>query len=263
MNYQRGAAVVWVIVLLIILIAGAVFWFSTRSSPQPTTPSTTTTDEQAPQTTDTPQQPAEVDLMPTIVPDEIVPIQPAAGVDEPSNRTSASTQYLPSPSSQSVTVRNQNGQITATPDASGSWQFTFSGAFAQQQQGYVLNLGDGTQVALQCETPSANGNVCDQLAPVSHTYTQPGAYQVQLVETSVGAGNEQNSTLLSLTVPDSSDPSAPASDNAPPAATSSGDGSGGGNSNSGPSTNSGDGSSQGQIGCTFISPGGGCITLIH
>jgi hypothetical protein len=258
MKYRKGAATVWVIVLLIIIvIAGAAFWFSTRSSAQPTTASAT--ESQAQQTT---SQPAQATQTQTPEQYAILPLQPVAEIDPRTNNASLSSENPPSLSPQAVTVRNQNGQMTATPDASGSWQFTFTGAFAQLQQSYVLDWGDGTQTTLQCETPSADGqSVCDQFAPVSHTYAEPGAYQAQLIETSAGASNEQDSTLLSVTVPDSSTPSAPASDNTPPPATPSGSGSSGSNSNSGPITNSGNGGSHIQAGCTFMTAEGGCITL--
>lgn len=261
MNYQRGAVVVWVIVLLIIVaIAGATVWHLTGSSAQPS--STSATDSQDQGTTDASQADQQTQTQP-VEQDTLVPMQPSAEFIQQTNRTSVPGRNLSSSSSHVITVRNQNGQIMATLNASGSWQFTFAGAFAFRQQSYALNFGDGTRITLQCETPSVNGNVCDQFTPVSHTYTQPGSYQVELVETSDGTGNGQNSTLLSMTVPDSTGSSTPAPDNTPPAGTPSGGGSGGSNSNDGSSISSGDGRSPIQAGCTFMTPGGGCITLIH
>jgi hypothetical protein len=263
MNHQRGATVVWIIVVLIIIIAGAAFWFSTRSSAQVSTPATIDS-----QTQQSAAQPA---ATPPSQPYAILPMSapPIAYDNQPSNEASAATQYLPSASSQAVAVRNQKGEMKATPGASGLWQFTFTGAFAWQQQSYVLNFGDGTHVTLQCETPAANGQpVCDQLAPVSHTYTQPGPYQAELEDTSAdaGAGTQQDSTLLSVTVPNSPDASAPTSDNTSSAVTPSEGAGGGSNSNSGASTNSGGSggsSSYVKAGCTFVTSEGVCMTLIR
>ena len=108
-----------------------------------------------------------------------------------------------SPETQPITVQNQNGQMTATPTASNTWQFSFGGAFAEQQQTYVLDFGDGAQVSVQCQTMAADGQpVCNQLAALTHTYTKAGAYQVKLLETfvGVGPGNEQTTALLALQV---------------------------------------------------------------
>ena len=233
---------------------------------QSTTPAATTTEAQTPQPTDSsssqPTQRIEIQSLEQFLPAQS---QSAAGASPRTSRTSVSGRDLPLPSSHALTVRNHNGQLTATPDASGVWHFTFTGTFAQQQQSYVLDFGDGTQTTLQCVTPAPDGHpACDQFAPVSHTYTESGPHQVALIETFVGAGNEGDSTLLSVTVPDGSGAGAPASDTAPPAAPPLGAGSGGGMPNTGPSTNSGDGSSSHvKDGCTFVSNGGDCISITH
>ena len=185
MNYRKGSASTWaIIILVIVIIAGAAYWYLTQGSAQPTTSPTT----QALQATEQ---------------NQTTPTQPATQNVQQTNTAPASNPTPASQPAQPVTVQNQNGQMTATPTTVNTWQFSFNGPFAEQQQSYVLDYGDGTQVSVQCETPATNGQpVCNQLAPLTHTYTSSGTHQVKFEETFVGAGpgNEQVSTLLSLSV---------------------------------------------------------------
>ena len=102
---------------------------------------------------------------------------------------------------QAVTAHNQGDQMTATPTAANTWQFTFGGPFAEQQQSYTLDYGDGAQASVQCQTPATDGQpVCDQFAPLTHKYAKAGTYRAQLLVTfvGVGPGNEETTTLLSV-----------------------------------------------------------------
>jgi hypothetical protein len=75
--------------------------------------------------------------------------------------------------------------------------------FAESQHTYTLDFGDGTTAEVSCETPDPeDGSVCDQFAPLAHTYAAHGTYQIQLLETFTGAGSEEASARLALSITD-------------------------------------------------------------